>query len=108
MVNRTSYSATKSALLGLARTWALEFASAGITVNVVSPGPIADTEMFDRHVSPESELRRNPGKMIPVGRLGTPADVARAIMFFIDPAASFVTGQVLYVCGGASVGGLTL
>jgi 3-oxoacyl-[acyl-carrier protein] reductase len=108
MVNRTVYSATKSALLGLARTWALEFASSGITTNVVSPGPIAATEMFERQVPQGSELRTNPGKMIPVGRLGAPADVTRAIMFFVDPAASFVTGQVLYVCGGASVGGLTL
>jgi 3-oxoacyl-[acyl-carrier protein] reductase len=108
MVNRTVYSATKSALLGLARTWALEFAAAGITTNVVSPGPIAATEMFERQVPQGSELRSNPGKMIPVGRLGEPADVARAIMFVSDPAASFITGQILYVCGGSSVGGLTL
>jgi NAD(P)-dependent dehydrogenase (short-subunit alcohol dehydrogenase family) len=45
---------------------------------------------------------------VPVQRLGEPADVARAVAFFADPAAGFVTGQVLYVCGGTSVGSLTL
>lgn len=108
LANRTVYSATKAALFGLARTWALELAQYGITVNVVAPGPIAGTEMFEHHVSSGSALRENPGKVIPLGRVGTPADVARAIMFFADPAASFVTGQVLYVCGGTSIGGLTL
>lgn len=108
LANRTVYSATKAGLMGLARTWALEFAPHGITVNVVAPGPIAATEMFEHHVPSGSTLRENPGKIIPVGRVGTPADVARAILFFADPAASFVTGQVLYVCGGTSVGGLTL
>jgi 3-oxoacyl-[acyl-carrier protein] reductase len=46
-------------------------------------------------------------KSIPVGRAGTPADVARAIMFFASPEASFITGQTLFVCGGSSVGSIT-
>ena len=45
---------------------------------------------------------------MPVRRIGVPEDVTRAVMFFADPAASFVTGQVLFVCGGASLGGISL
>jgi NAD(P)-dependent dehydrogenase (short-subunit alcohol dehydrogenase family) len=60
-------------------------------------------------VVPEgSERERTLAAAIPVKRLGEGADVARAVRFFTDAAASFVTGQVLYVCGGASVGSLTL
>ena len=95
-------------MIGMARTWALELAPAGITVNVVAPGPIADTEMF-RDVIPEgSEREAALAKSIPVGRLGRGDDVARAVMFFADPENSFVTGQVLYVCGGTSVASFSL
>ncbi|MDE2305333.1 MAG: SDR family oxidoreductase, partial [Gammaproteobacteria bacterium] len=108
LASRTVYSATKAGLIGLARTWALELAPAGITINVVAPGPIAETEMFERHVPAGSVLRTDPGKVLPVGRAGTPQDVARAVWFFASPDASFVTGQTLYVCGGSSVGGLSI
>ena len=105
---RTVYSATKAGMVGMARTWALELAPAGITVNVVAPGPIADTEMF-REVIPEGSERETAlAKSIPVGRLGRGDDVARAVMFFADPDNSFVTGQVLYVCGGTSVASFSL
>ena len=105
---RTSYSATKAGLIGMARTWALELGPSGITVNVVSPGPIADTEMFESVMKPESERAQKLAKSIPVGRLGRSEDVARAVDFFVAPEADFVTGQVLYVCGGASVGSISL
>jgi NAD(P)-dependent dehydrogenase (short-subunit alcohol dehydrogenase family) len=105
---RTVYSATKAGMIGMARTWALELAPSGITVNVVAPGPIADTEMF-REVIPADSAREAPlAKAIPVGRLGRADDVARAVLFFADPANSFVTGQLLYVCGGASVSSFNL
>jgi 3-oxoacyl-[acyl-carrier protein] reductase len=105
---RTAYSATKAGMVGMARTWALELASSGITVNVVAPGPIADTEMF-REVIPAGSERENAlAKAIPVGRLGRGEDVARAVMFFADPQNSFVTGQLLYVCGGTSVASFSL
>lgn len=104
---RTVYGATKAGLIGLARTWALELGPDGITVNVVAPGPVR-TDMFYEVVAAGSDKERQLAASIPVRRLGEPQDVARAVMFFVDRAASFVTGQVLYVCGGASVGSLAL
>jgi 3-oxoacyl-[acyl-carrier protein] reductase len=105
---RTAYSATKAGMMGMARTWALELAPEGITVNVVAPGPIESTEMFHAVVPKGSEQQRKLADSIPVRRLGQPEDVARAVAFFADPQNSFVTGQVLYVCGGTSVGSLSL
>jgi len=104
---RTSYSATKAGMLGMARTWALELAPEGITVNVVAPGPIR-TDMFYDVVEQGSDKERALAASVPVKRLGESADVARAVRFFADAENSFVTGQVLYVCGGTSVGSLAL
>ena len=106
LAKRTAYSATKAGMLGLARTWALELAPHGITVNVVAPGPIANTEMFEEIIPPASAKMAAAAKQVPVGRFGTPQDVARAVTFFTDPKASFVTGQTLFVCGGTSVGSI--
>ena len=105
---RTAYSATKAGMIGMARTWALELAPSGITVNVVAPGPIQDTEMFGQVVPAGSERAAALAKTIPVQRLGRSDDVARAVMFFADPENSFVTGQVLFVCGGASVSSFSI
>ena len=107
LATRTNYSATKAGMIGMARTWALELAPKGITVNVVAPGPI-QTPMFYDVVPSGSEREQKLAANIPVGRIGRPDDVTRAVMFFADPANSFVTGQTLYVCGGASVGTLTI
>jgi len=105
---RTSYSATKAAIVGMARTWALELGPFGITVNVVAPGPIADTEMFESVMKPDSERAEALAKAIPVKRLGRSEDVAHAVAFFADEQAGFVTGQTLFVCGGASVSAISL
>ena len=105
---RTVYSATKAGMIGMARTWALELARYGITVNSVAPGPIGDTEMFESVMSPESERAQALAKAIPVGRLGRSTDVARAVEFFCAPEAGFVTGQTLFVCGGASIGSIVM
>jgi 3-oxoacyl-[acyl-carrier protein] reductase len=104
---RTSYSATKAGMLGMARTWALELAPQGITVNVVAPGPI-ETDNFHSIVPRGSPQVDKIAQSIPVRRLGQAGDVARAVLFFADRRNGFVTGQVLYVCGGTSVGTLTL
>lgn len=105
---RTNYSATKSGMMGMTRTWALELGQHGITVNTVAPGPIAATEMFHEVIPEDSPKLQQMAEGIPVQRLGMPADVARAVMFFIAPENGFITGQTLMVCGGASLGSLSL
>lgn len=104
---RSAYAATKAGMAGLARTWALELAPHGITVNTVAPGPVR-TPNFWQIVPQGSAREADIAARIPVGRLGEPGDVARALMFFADPEAGFVTGQTLHVCGGASVGAFSL
>jgi 3-oxoacyl-[acyl-carrier protein] reductase len=105
---RTAYSATKAGIIGMGRTWALELAPFGITVNMVAPGPIQGTQMFHEIVPAGSERESALAAAIPMRRLGKPEDVANAVLFFAGQEASFVTGQVLYVCGGASVGTLVI
>jgi 3-oxoacyl-[acyl-carrier protein] reductase len=100
---RSLYSASKGALQAMARTWALELAADGITVNCVAPGPIA-TSVFWANNLPQAEYTRNLMASIPVGRMGTPEDVANAVSFFCDERSAFVTGQTLFVCGGVTVG----
>jgi NAD(P)-dependent dehydrogenase (short-subunit alcohol dehydrogenase family) len=107
MQTRTSYSATKAGQVALVRTWALELAPEGITVNCVAPGPV-ETDMFHELVPEESEQKAALAKSIPVGRIGTPDDVARSTLFFLDEQSGFVTGQTLFVCGGTSIGSLSL
>ncbi|MBA2399221.1 MAG: SDR family oxidoreductase [Bradyrhizobium sp.] len=104
---RTAYSATKSGMFGMARTWALETAAHGITVNVVAPGPV-ETDMFHEVIPQGSPKVDQLARSIPVGRIGRPSDVARAVMFFAAKDSDFITGQALYVCGGASIGSSAL
>jgi NAD(P)-dependent dehydrogenase (short-subunit alcohol dehydrogenase family) len=105
---RTAYSATKAGIIGMGRTWALELAPHGITVNMVAPGPIQGTHMFHEIVPAGSDREAALASAIPMKRLGRPEDVANAVLFFAASESSFVTGQVLYVCGGASVGTLVI
>lgn len=107
LATRSAYAASKAAMLGLARTWALELGPDGITVNVVAPGPI-ETGMFHDILPPGDPRIAKLAAGIPVRRVGQPQDVARAVLFFTDPASSFITGQTLFVCGGTSVGSLSL
>ncbi|WP_368912110.1 SDR family oxidoreductase [Taklimakanibacter deserti] len=96
------YGAIKGALVSATRSWALELARDGITVNAVAPGPIA-TAMFDKNFPPDSPRRNTILASIPVGRIGAPADVAAAVAFLLSDDASFITGQTLNVCGGLSI-----
>ena len=105
---RSAYSATKAGIIGLARTWALELASSGVTVNVIAPGPIGGTAMFHDVIPAGSEREAKLAAGIPVRRLGRPADVARAVLFFADADSGFITGQTLFVCGGSSIGSLAI
>jgi 3-oxoacyl-[acyl-carrier protein] reductase len=100
---RTVYAAAKAGIHGMTKTWALELAPHGITVNAVGPGPIG-TELFHRVNPADSPRTRAIIEGIPVKRLGSPADVAHAVASLLDERAGFITGQVLYVCGGMTVG----
>ena len=100
---RSVYSAAKAGIVGLTRTMALELASDGITVNCVSPGPIA-TENFKRLNPRVGNEPTALEKAVPMGRLGDPREIAGAVAYFLSEEAAFTTGQVLHVCGGLSVG----
>jgi NAD(P)-dependent dehydrogenase (short-subunit alcohol dehydrogenase family) len=100
---RTGYCATKGALAAATRTWALELASSGITVNAVAPGPIA-TSAFWQNNPPESDRAKAIVNAIPVQRMGEPEDVSNAVDFFMQKESGFITGQTLFVCGGMTVG----
>lgn len=101
--DRTVYSACKAGLIGLTRTWALEMAPYNINVNNVAPGPIATKLFMDANPagSPKTESIL---RSIPLGRIGTPEDVANAVTFLASGEADFITGQTLFVCGGITVG----
>ncbi|MFU1997863.1 SDR family oxidoreductase [Bordetella avium] len=98
---RSIYSMTKAGLIGMTRTWALELAPAGITVNAIAPGPI-ETDFFAG--ANDAERTRALLASIPVNRMGRPEDVAHAVAYFMDERCGFVTGQTHFVCGGMTVG----
>ena len=94
-----AYSASKGGVLQLTRTAALEYAKLGIRVNAVCPGFIA-TPMTGGHASANPDLEAWMKKVQPMGRLGTPEEVAEAVVWLASDAASFVTGQPLVMDGG--------
>jgi NAD(P)-dependent dehydrogenase (short-subunit alcohol dehydrogenase family) len=95
-VGQANYAASKAGLFGLTKSLALETASKGITVNCVAPGFI-QTEMT---AAVPSEILARIEDQIPAGRLGLPTEVARVVDFLVDPASSYITGQVYSVNGG--------
>ncbi len=96
------YAAAKSALLGLTKTWALELAEFGITVNALSPGAI-ETEMFRQKRPIGSEAEKKTLATIPMRRIGQPQEIAAAVDFLLSDEAGFITGQTLCVDGGSSI-----
>ena len=102
-VERTAYAAAKAALVSFTRSWALELATTGITVNAVSPGP-TETELFRANNASGSEGERRYLAGIPMSRFGQPDEIAAAIAFLLSEDAGFITGQTLNVDGGASIG----
>ena len=100
---RTVYAGSKAGLIGMTKTWALEMAQYGITVNAIGPGPIA-TELFTSGNPPGDPKTIKIVQSIPVKRMGQPEDVAHAVASLLDDRAGFITGQIHYVCGGMTVG----
>jgi acetoacetyl-CoA reductase len=94
---QTNYSAAKAGELGFTRALALESARAGITVNAICPGYI-HTEMLE--AVPAEVVEKSILPLIPVGRLGTPAEIARAVLFLAADESGFITGSTLSINGG--------
>lgn len=100
---QTVYAASKAAVVGLTKSWAEELAADGITVNAVGPGPI-ETDMLNKVYGKDSPAYNAYRDRIPVQRFGTVDDISHGVSFFMDERSSFVTGQVLYICGGVTIG----
>jgi len=98
-VGQANYASSKGAVVSLTKTLALELAKFEITANCVAPA-LVDTPLF-RGLSDEVQERLM--KTVPIGRIATPQDIARAVLFFASDGSSYITGQVLYVCGGRSL-----
>jgi 3-oxoacyl-[acyl-carrier protein] reductase len=94
---KSQYAATKAALVGLSRSWAMELIGRRITVNVVAPGP-TDTAMLA-----DPGRSATPPTVPPLGRLVDPGEVAGAVAFLLGPDAGAITGQVVTICAGASL-----
>ena len=82
--------------MGLTRSWAMELAKSGITVNLVAPGWIPT----ERHANDPQELKDAYASAVPMGRMGTDEDIAHAVAFLASDAAKFITGQKISVNGG--------
>jgi NAD(P)-dependent dehydrogenase (short-subunit alcohol dehydrogenase family) len=98
VAGKSQYAATKAALIGLARSWAMELAPRRVTVNVVAPGP-TDTPMLT-----DPGRASTPPQPPALGRFVTPAEVAALTAFLLGPEGGMITGQQLVICGGASLG----
>lgn len=92
----SNYVCAKGAQLGLTRSWAMELAKWGITVNLVAPGWIPT----ERHVNDSQELKDAYAENVPMGRMGVPEDIGDAVAFLASDAAKFITGQKISVNGG--------
>ena len=97
VAGKSQYAATKAALVGLARSWAIELAPRRITVNVVAPGP-TETPMLT-----DPGRAATPPQAPPLGRFVHPTEVAGLTAFLLGPEGGMITGQQLVVCGGASL-----
>jgi len=97
---QANYAASKAGLIGMARTFAKEFSSRGITANVVCPGPIVTDMLMEL----SDEQRAAFEQAVPIGRLGQPDEIAAAVEFLASESAGYITGTVLPIDGGLSMG----
>ena len=102
--NAAHYAAAKGAIIGLTKSIAREKGPLGIRANAVAPGPI-DTPLWRGAVPPDEidTVMAKRSEIIPMGRLGAPAEVAQTIVHLLSPAASYITGQVVTIDGGESM-----
>ena len=101
---QTNYAASKGAINAFTRALAVELASRGVTVNAIAPGFI-ETDMSEAVRNKAGDLIK---KMVPMKRLGKPEDIARVAVFLAGPEASYITGQVITVDGGLSLGAVAI
>ncbi len=99
-IGQTNYSASKAGVVGMTCTWALELAKYGITANAIAPG-FVDSVLTQQI---PAELRERFIQRIPLKRMGQPEDIANLIHFFCTDEASYITGQIIQIDGGLSVG----
>ena len=96
---QVNYAAAKGGVVSLTRSLAIEYAAKGVTVNAIAPG-IIETPLFANF---KEEVQDRLKASVPMKRIGLPEDVAQAVLFFAAPASSYITGQLIYVCGGRSL-----
>jgi NAD(P)-dependent dehydrogenase (short-subunit alcohol dehydrogenase family) len=106
VANMSHYAATKAAVDSLTKSWALELAPDGVRVNAVSPGPV-DTPIFGKAGLPADQIegmKQGMAAGLPVGRIGVPDDISYWVLALADPAASWMTGQIITPDGGMNLG----
>ncbi len=101
-IGQTNYAAAKAGVVGMTRTWALELARDGIRVNAVAPGLMAT----DMTATMPEDIKQKMLASVPLRRMGTPDEFASAVAFLLSDESSYMTGHVLHLDGGSSVGGL--
>ena len=99
-IGQANYAASKAGVIGLTKTLALEYAKYGVTVNAVAPGPVM-TAML---AGVPDAIKEKIIAMVPVGRIASPDEIASVHVFLASDEAAFITGQVIFADGGASVG----
>jgi NAD(P)-dependent dehydrogenase (short-subunit alcohol dehydrogenase family) len=104
LASNSIYSASKAAVRSFARTWTTDLKARHIRVNVVSPGPIDTPALRDLYNSTETGKQRmaNISNIVPLGRMGTPEEIAKAVLFLASDDSSYITGIELFVDGGTA------